>query len=142
MPDHLSRPTIPSKIDERLTKMLATTEDLSNQERAQLISDCWGSIATFWWCIELQSDGRCNITDKICPIWPTPETCLFQPKISPLKCQYIQESLREFLKGEQFFDYGQRIAEGISTGVPDLWKKRRLASSIDRSIEQDMQNHD
>jgi hypothetical protein len=44
-----------------------------------------------------------------------------------LKCQYIQESLRKFLKGEQLFDYGQRIAEGKSTGISDLWEKRRLA---------------
>jgi hypothetical protein len=129
MPDHLSRPKIRSKIDGRLEKMLATTEDLGNQERAQLVSDCWGSIATFWWCRELQSDGRCDITNKTCPVWPIPEACLFQPKISPLKCGYIQESLKEFLKGEQYFDYGQRIVEGRSTGIPDLWEKRRLASS-------------
>lgn len=129
IPDHLSRPTIPSKIDKRLEKMLATNQDLDNQERAQLISDCWGSIATFWWCRELQLDGRCDISNRICPVWPSPEAYLFQAKISPLKCRYIQESLREFLKGNQYFDYVQRIVERKSTSILDLLEKRRFASS-------------
>jgi hypothetical protein len=120
MPDHLSRPTIKNKIDSRLDKMLATSEEFDSQERSQLISDCWGSIATFWWCIELQSDGRCGLTDVTCPVWPRPKDNLFRPRISPMKCQYIRESLNKFREGKQYFDYGQRVDQGKSTSMLDL----------------------
>lgn len=125
IPDYLSRSEIPNKVNKYLEKMLDTQKELDKNERSQLISDCWGSIATFWWCRELQPNGKCDVSTKICPVWPDPKTYLFQPKISPMTCKYIKESVQDFLKGNQYFDYARRVNEGRSTSWLELMLTRK-----------------